>query len=203
MNRLAQQDAQRARALVALLLTARGVPFIYYGEEIGMQNIEARAFDEIIDIQARIQYGLALERGLSEQEALEEANKHNRDRSRSPMQWDDSKNSGFSQGASWIRINENYRDVNVKTQLPISESLINTYRALIALRNNEKVLQRGVYETLELKEGRIHFSRTYGRDRVAVVVNFSSAIELEIPKSAKILMGSTVLKPNEFVIYRH
>lgn len=87
MNRLANNDPQKSLALATLMLTAKGVPFIYYGEEIGMQDIIANNYDEILDIQGKTFYKLALDDGKTGEEALAEGNSHNRDKSRSPMQW--------------------------------------------------------------------------------------------------------------------
>jgi glycosidase len=87
IDRLADGNPDKAVALAALTLTAKGVPFIYYGEEIGMHNITAQSMKEMIDIQGKTHYQLALDKGKNPDEALLEGNKHNRDKSRSPMQW--------------------------------------------------------------------------------------------------------------------
>jgi trehalose-6-phosphate hydrolase len=109
ISRLAANDPQKAKTLAALMLTAKGVPFIYYGEEIGMENIEAHTVDEIKDIQALTQYNIALQNGNTEIEALKFGNEHNRDKSRSPMQWNDTPFAGFSDSGSWIKVHQNYK----------------------------------------------------------------------------------------------
>ncbi|MDD2197448.1 MAG: alpha-glucosidase [Bacteroidales bacterium] len=203
INRLAKGDTSLAKALAALIITAKGVPFIYYGEEIGMQNIEANAFNEIVDIQAKTQYNIALNKGLSSVDALAEANKHNRDRSRSPMQWNGTHNAGFSSDKPWIRINDNYVENNVEALKDVEESIFNTYKNLIALRNKEKTLQYGQYETLKLIDNRIHFTRFYQGDRITIIINFCNPIEIDLPKSAEILMGESFIQKNEFLIFKH
>ncbi|MFA5972167.1 MAG: alpha-glucosidase [Lentimicrobiaceae bacterium] len=203
MDRLAGGDSGKAKALAALMLTARGVPFIYYGEEIGMQNIQATCFDEIVDIQGKINYKLALQAGKTPEEALIEGNNHNRDKSRSPMQWDSSINAGFSTGIPWIKVYENYRNVNVLQSQQQKTSILSRYKALLELRNSEKTLQYGTYEKLELNEDRILFTRTYEGNKITVIVNFGKETNVKIPGFARILMGSSQLKTNDFLIYRN
>jgi len=202
MDRLAGGNTGRAKALAVLMLTAKGVPFIYYGEEIGMQNITADSYDEIADIQGKTFYKLAMDAGKSPDEALLEGNNHNRDKSRSPMQWDNSTNAGFTAGKPWIKLNKNYREVNVKTELHAENSMLKTYKALLLLRNTEKALQYGSYEKLERKDELIFFSRTYKKDKITVMINFGKEQIVELPKDAIILMGNTTLKQNDFLIIK-
>ena len=149
MNRLADGNPERAKALAALMLTARGVPFVYYGEEIGMQNIVANTYAEMVDIQGKTHYLMALHNGMTPTEALVEGNKYNRDKSRSPMQWDTTRNAGFSMGEPWIKVQEDYKNVNVQECLQQNESILSTYKKLITMRNSEPALQLGNYERLE------------------------------------------------------
>ncbi len=202
MNRLADGNPERAKALAALMLTARGVPFIYYGEEIGMQNIMANTYGEMVDIQGKTHYKLALEAGMAPMAALVEANKYNRDKSRSPMQWDTTRNAGFSTGKPWIKVQENFKKVNVQECSQQKNSILNTYKKLIAIRNSEPALQYGRYEKLEHIDDMILFTRTYAGDTVTVVVNFGKKTDIELPSSATILVGKKGLEPNSFLIYR-
>jgi len=203
MNRLADGNIERAKALAALMLMAKGVPFIYYGEEIGMQNITAATYDEIADVQGKTFYHLALDQGKTPEQALAWGNDHNRDKSRSPMQWDSSVSAGFSTGTPWIKVNEDYKKVNVQQSLQQKNSMMNTYKALIALRNKEKCLQYGSYQNLEFNQDQIRFTREYNADKITVIINFGEETELKIPSGATILMGSVQLKPNEFLIYKN
>jgi trehalose-6-phosphate hydrolase len=202
MNRLAGGNPDRAKALAALMLTAKGVPFIYYGDEIGMQNIKDTTYDEIVDVQGRTQYQLALKAGKTPEEALAEANKNNRDKSRSPMQWNESKNAGFTIGKPWIKVNENFKDVNVQREMLQDKSILSTYKALIALRNNERTLQYGKIEDMRCFDDRIRFTRTYEGDKIAVIINFGEETNIKLPSGTKMLMGHTKLNSNEFLIYR-
>ena len=203
MDRLAGGDADKAKALAALMLTAKGIPFIYYGEEIGMQNIKALSFNEIVDIQGKIQYQLALKAGKNTEMALEDCNKHNRDKSRSPMQWDKSINAGFSIGKPWIKVHENFSNVNVQHAQQQDNSVLKTYKELIALRNSQKTLQYGNYERLELNDGRIIFTRVYAGDKITVIINFGEETAIKMPKGATVLIGNTLLKTNGFLIYHN
>jgi trehalose-6-phosphate hydrolase len=203
MDRLADGNPDRALALAALMLTAKGVPFVYYGEEIGMHNITAKTLDEMIDVQGKTHYGLALAKGKNAEEALLEGNSHNRDKSRSPMQWNGDAFAGFSNDKTWIKINSDYQKNNVQELLKKENSILNNYKKLITLRNNEKVLQYGNYTRLEHKEDQILFTRSFDGDQITVVINFGSEKKIVLPKGAEILMGSTILKTNDFIVYRY
>ncbi|MCK9451799.1 MAG: alpha-glucosidase [Bacteroidales bacterium] len=201
MSRLADDDPKRALALASLMLTARGVPFIYYGEEIGMQNILAETPEQIVDIQGKTQYALALAKGQTEAEALVYANKHNRDKSRSPMQWDSSPNAGFTEGKPWIGLHKNYQETNVKAASENPESIFNQYKKLIRLRNSLKALQYGDYTDLRFEDGLIFYTKTIENQSVSVVINFGSKTTISIPDEAKIHFGSKVLETNGFAIF--
>ena len=194
IDRLADGNPDRATALAALILTAKGVPFIYYGEEIGMHNIIAQSLEEMVDIQVRTQYQLALNEGKSPEEALVFGNNHNRDKSRSPMHWDRSAFAGFSTEKAWIKINPDYKTINVEALTSQENSILNTYKKLIALRNSEKVLQYGTYDNLEYEEDQISFTRSFEGNKITVIINFGSPKELELPADAIILMGSKKIK---------
>ena len=203
MNRLAEDNPERAEALAALILTAKGVPFVYYGEEIGMKNIEANTIDEMKDVQGRIQYSLALKRGITEKEALKIGNQHNRDKSRSPMQWNDKPFAGFSDQPPWIKVHENYTDVNVASLAKQENSLLSRYRKIIALRNSESVLQYGEYEQLDFSNDCISFTRTYEGDSIKCVFNFGqSQKNVALQSNEKILLGKTPVTSNGYLIYR-
>lgn len=203
IDRLADGNPDRATALAALILTAKGVPFIYYGEEIGMHNIIAQSLDEMVDIQGRTQYQLALSEGKTPEEALVFGNKHNRDKSRSPMQWSGNAFAGFSTEKAWIKINPDYKTINVEVLTPQENSILNTYKKLIALRNSEKVLQYGKYDNMEYEKDQISFTRSFEGDKITVIINFGLPKEIELPADAIILMGSKELKSNSFIIYKN
>lgn len=203
IDRLADGNQDKTVALAALILTAKGVPFIYYGEEIGMHNIIAQNINEMVDIQGKTHYQLALDKGKNPDEALVEGNKHNRDKSRSPMQWSANSFAGFSTEKSWIKINSDYKEINVQNLEKKQHSILKNYKELLALRNREKALQYGIYNKLEYNENQISFTRSYEGDSITTIINFGSEKKMKLPAGAKILMGSTNLITNSFIIYKN
>lgn len=203
IDRLAEGNPDKAVALAALILTAKGVPFIYYGEEIGMHNITAQNSNEMVDIQGKTHYQLALDKGKNTEEALFEGNKYNRDKSRSPMQWNANAFAGFSTEKSWIQINPDYKEVNVQNLKKKQNSILKNYKELIALRNKEKALQYGKYDKLEYSDNQISYTRSFDGDTITTIINFGTEKKMKLPTGVKILMGNTKLKTNSFVIYKN
>lgn len=203
IDRLADGNTDRATALAALILTAKGVPFIYYGEEIGMHNIIAQNINEMVDIQGKTHYQLAIAKGKTDKEALLEGNEHNRDKSRSPMQWNGEAFAGFSTEKTWIKINPDYKEINVDALKPQKKSILNSYKKLTALRNKEKVLQYGSYENMELDGDQISFTRSFENEKITVVINFGIKKVITLPSKVKILLGQKELKPNSYIIYKN
>jgi len=203
MNRLADKNPKKAESLAALMLTAKGIPFIYYGEEIGMENIESNGIEEIMDIQGRTHYKLALANGSSLSEALKIGNEHNRDKSRSPMQWNSSPFAGFSEIKPWIKVHENYTSLNVATISKQENSLWNNYKKLIALRNTEPVFQYGDYEELSMSNNCILFIREYKGDRIKCYFNFSEIpVKIALNQNEKVLSGKKTVLPNGYLIIK-
>lgn len=203
MDRLANADPERAMALAAILLTAKGVPFIYYGDEIGMQNVTADSVGEIADIQGKTRYDLTFDTTHDAAFALAEANKNNRDKSRSPMQWNGNVFAGFSASKSWLKINSNKQQVNVAVLASTENSILNRYKKLIAIRNRERVLQFGNYESMVYGDDQIMYTRTFAGERITTVINFGSVKKVTLPHGSRILDGSTTLLANRFIIYKH
>jgi len=118
------------------------------------------------------------------------------------MQWDSTMNAGFTTGKPWIKLNENYPEVNVSKEVLQKNSMLNTYKTLLLLRTNEKALQYGSYEKLERHGDMFLFTRTYEQEKVTVILNFGKEQNVDLPKDAKRLMGGSHLKMNDFLIYR-
>ncbi|MEN3324409.1 alpha-glucosidase [Mariniflexile soesokkakense] len=202
IDRLADNNPKRAEALAALILTAKGVPFIYYGEEIGMTNIEANSINEMMDIQGRTHYNIAIDKGYSETEALIIGNEHNRDKSRSPMQWNSDDFSGFSKSKSWIKVHDNYLGINVQQQTNDTESMLSKYKQLIALRNSEPVLKYGSYKKLDIVDDCIFFTRAYQDSKITVLINFGAPFTFSLPNNSKVLLGTVNLQTDDFLIFK-
>lgn len=200
-SRLTKNNIERAETLAALMLTAKGIPFIYYGEEIGMENIEAHSLEEMMDIQGRTHYNLAVKNGKSKEEALKIGNEHNRDKSRSPMQWNETEFSGFSNKKPWIKVHENYTYLNVASLEKKANSLLNNYKKLISLRNSEPVLQYGKYEQLSFSNDLIAFTREYNGETIKCFFNFSeNPEEITLKEHEKTLLGETIIKPDNYLV---
>ena len=172
-------------------------------KKIGMNNHIVNAFNEIKDIQGLTHYKLAINEGKSDAEALEIANTHNRDKSRSPMQWTSDTLSGFSSDTSWIGLNPDYLTLNVAIQEKNTRSLLSKYKQLIALRNSEPILQYGAYEKLIFLKDCISFTREYNEESIKCFFNFSeNPKEITLNANDKILMGERIIKPNNYLIVK-
>ena len=136
------------KMLAALYFMLKGLPFIYQGQEIGMENLGVIPLEEVDDISALDQYHVALEAGYSEEEALKIMATYNRDNARSPMQWNSSENAGFTTGKPWLILNSNYKSINVESQIHDETSVYAFYTALIALRKNPEYQETVVYGEL-------------------------------------------------------
>ena len=137
-------DASK-KLLGAVNFMLRGLPFIYQGQELGMENMEFTSIDEVDDISSLEEYRVAIDAGLTEAEALKVISKFSRDNARTPMQWDDSENAGFTTGTPWLAANPNYSRINAKSQIENSDSVFSFYKQLIALRKNPVYQEAVVY----------------------------------------------------------
>jgi len=154
-----------------------GTPFIYQGEELGMTNRKwTRA--EIRDVEAINYYNEAI-KNYDETYVLDKINKISRDNARTPMQWSDGTYAGFSNSEPWIVVNENYKDINVKNAFNDKNSLFYTYKNLISLRKNEKILTEGTFELLDLGEDVFAYRRLYKQEELTVISNLADK-DLEI-----------------------
>lgn len=133
------------KMLAGLYFMLRGLPFIYQGQEIGMENVDFQSIAEIDDISTLDEYRVALEAGLSEKEALEAIKGYSRDNARTPVQWDKSPHAGFTTGTPWLRENSNYDSINVEAQMGREGSVLEFYRSLIALRKNPEYEDSLIY----------------------------------------------------------
>lgn len=137
------------KLLAALNFMLRGLPFIYQGQEIGMENVPLSSIDEVDDISTLDEYQVALDAGLTCEEALKVAAKFSRDNARTPMQWSNEANAGFTEGKPWLKVNPNYTSINVKSQMEDPDSVRSFYKELIALRKNPEYKETVVYGALE------------------------------------------------------
>ena len=137
-------DASK-KLLAAMYFLMRGLPFIYQGQEIGMENLGIVPIDKVDDISALDQYQVSLDAGLTPEEALKVISVYSRDNARTPVQWDSGKNAGFTQGTPWLMVNPNYTSINVEAQKQDPNSVLSFYKELIALRKNPAYKETLVY----------------------------------------------------------
>ena len=171
--------------LASLFFFLRGTPFIYQGQEIGMENIRMASIDDYDDIATRGQYARAMNAGLDKETAFDIVAKRSRDNSRTPMQWDSGKNAGFSSAdRTWIRVNPNYKSINAADQ-EHPDSVLSFYRELIRLRKDSKysdIIISGEFLPYESEDPCvIAYQRSTAHERLLVIHNFQnrqSAIRL-------------------------
>lgn len=137
------------KMLAALYFMLRGLPFIYQGQELGMENLPIASIEEVDDVSTQNEYRVALEAGLSPEEALKAVSAFSRDNARSPMQWSEDANAGFTTGTPWLKVNPNYTSINAASQTADEDSVLSFYKKLIALRKNPLYKDTIVYGALE------------------------------------------------------
>jgi len=196
-----------AKLLGNVFFFLRGTPFIYQGQEIGMDNFVRNDISEFDDIASKDQYQRALGEGFSSEEALYFVNKRSRDNSRTPMQWGNSKNAGFSKdenSKSWIKLTGSQATTNVADQINDKDSIFSHYKKMIDLRQNGKYsdcLTFGDFISVPLENEKIiAYVRKYGNQKVLCISNFSELKqEVKLSEIAKAL-GEKEIKIGEILI---
>lgn len=196
-----------AKLLANVFFFLRGTPFIYQGQEIGMDNFVRNDISEFDDIASKDQYQRALGEGFSSEEALYFVNKRSRDNSRTPMQWDNSKNAGFSKdenSKSWIKLTGSQATTNVADQINDKDSIFSHYKKMIDLRQNGKYsdcLTFGDFISVPLENEKIiAYVRKYKNQKVLCISNFSELKqEVKLSEIAKAL-GEKEIKIGEILI---
>ena len=182
----------KSKKLLALInIMVKGIPFIYQGQEIGMENTVFNSIDDVDDISTLDQYSIALQAGLSKEEALNAVAKHSRDNARTPMPWNSTDNAGFTTGNPWLKINPSYKEINVEENLKDEKSIFNFYKELIHLRKSDKYkdsLSYGSFDRVDVNdEYLMAFTRVGEVSKVLVLANFQNKeavvdIDLEVKK---------------------
>ena len=209
---------ESAKMLATLIHTFKGTPYIYQGEEIGMTNI---CFDDIKkyrDIETINYYNEKI-KNEDEKSLIERIKITSRDNARTPMQWDDSLNGGFSKSTPWIDVNPNYKQINVKESLEDSNSIFNYYKELIKLRHNNDTIVYGDVKLIYPENERIFaYTRNLEDKQLMVVLNFyENEIDFKIPDNIdidkleiilsnykdKVIKNETIkLRPYEAIVYK-
>ncbi len=167
---------ESAKLLATFLHTLHGTPYIYQGEEIGMTNVAFATIEAYRDIETLNFYHEAVGQGVFDSaKALAIIHGKSRDNARTPVQWDDSANAGFTTGTPWIGVNPNYREINVRQTLADPDSVLHYYRKLIRLRREHPIIVYGNYDLiLEAHEQIYAYTRTLDDERLLVMLNFSA-----------------------------
>ena len=168
---------QTAKMFASLLHLMQGTPYIYQGEEIGMTNVQFDSLEEYNDIEIHQFYRDNLQKGYTHEQMMEAIWKNGRDNARTPMQWDESEHAGFTSGTPWLKVNPNYKTINVEKALEDKQSIFYHYKKLIELRKNSNYSDTIIYGDYKLLLPEDHQVFTYTREdeqyKLLVVANFS------------------------------
>lgn len=185
----AEYHDQSAKALATLLLTLRGTPFLYEGEEIGMTNFDFPDMEKVRDVESINIWNMGKRLHLPYGLRWRMIKTKSRDNARTPMQWDDSINGGFSAGTPWLSVNGNYPRINVKRQEDDPGSVLSYYRQLIAFRNGSRVLQEGDFTELYRKNGVYAYRRACDGEALTIVISLAEG-ERKNPASGEVVCSN-------------
>lgn len=174
-----------AKMIATCLHMMQGTPYVYQGEEIGMINVPFQTIDDFRDIESINAYHEFVDTGIiKEEDMMRYLRYKSRDNARTPMQWDDSKNAGFSEAEPWIMVNPNYKEINVKEQLGRENSVFYYYQKLIHLRKEQLIIVYGDYELLLPDSKELYvYTRSLENEKLLVVCNFSQEEQkFEVPE---------------------
>ena len=211
ISKITKDDAYRnvlAKLLAAIQLTLKGTPFIYQGQEIGSVNQRFKSIDDMRDIES-INLYQELTSSLSEEEALKKVLAGSRDHARTPVQWNEKKFAGFSTVKPWIEGDEDYKHVNIESQLQDSTSVLNFYKQLIQLRKKYSALIYGEVEFIDKnKKNSFNFFRKGKKEMLFITCNLGKKYEKKrkVPENYQVLLSNYLitenyLRPYEVIIY--
>lgn len=206
------------KLLAGVYFFLRGIPFIYQGQEIGMENMDFTSMEQIDDISTIDEYQVALNAGCTEKEALQAASAFSRDNARTPVQWNTEKNAGFTTGTPWLGVNPDYKEINVESQLTDNGSLLSFYKKMTALRKTQEYKDTFVYGSFkpykEDQENLIAYTRTEEKNILVMGNLQSQPRNVELPGEVKNVLlnnqeevqiknGTISLDPYQFVILEY
>lgn len=174
-----QWRALASKMLTTWILSMRGTPYLYQGDELGMTNIKFDHIEDYRDIETINWYHLTKNEGGDSKKFIESHKITGRDNGRTPIQWDNSPNAGFTTGTPWLKVNENYTKINVALQEDNPNSVLNYYRKMVRLKKENEVLIYGSYHIIDIDHPQIYaFTRILEQEKWLVILNFST---LEVP----------------------
>ncbi|MFS0785236.1 alpha,alpha-phosphotrehalase [Shouchella sp. 1P09AA] len=188
-----------AKMLATTLHGLQGTPYVYQGEEIGMPNPIWNDISELKDIESLNMFEIMQQNGKSKEEALKIIQERSRDNGRVPMQWNQLKHAGFTEGEPWIKVDERYPEINVEGQVNDDRSVFNYYKKLIHLRKDEELLTSGTFKRLDEKHPELFaYTREGEHESIVVVSNFSAKqVEFELPVDVSSVKQSRTLISTE------
>lgn len=200
-----EYHAESAKLLATLLMTMRGTPYIYQGEEIGMTNVAFDSIEHYNDIEAKNAYHEAIKNGLDLDKFMKGVHEQGRDNSRTPFHWSHDSYAGFSSAKPWIGVNPNFKEINVDQQNNQSDSILNFYRSMVSFRKAHLTMVYGSYECLFPEHDQLYvYTRADADHQYLVLLNFSETI-LEYPgelsPSAQLVVNNYI-SPNESKVLR-
>lgn len=185
-NDSSQYRELSAKMLATCLHMMQGTPYVYQGQELGMTNVPFHSVEDFRDLDSINAYHELVEdqKVFSKEEMMWYLRYKSRDNARTPFQWDDSENAGFTTGTPWIMVNPNYKEINAKAELADPNSVFYYYQKLIQLRKEKEIIVYGTYDLLLPESEELYvYTRTLGEEKLLVVCNFSeNEVELEIPE---------------------
>lgn len=165
---------ESATSLAVMYFMMQGTPFIYQGQEIGMTNVKFEKIEDYNCIGTKNMYEIKREQGVPHEKIMEIIWKNSRDNSRTPMQWNDSTNAGFSAGKSWIGINPNYIEINVEKQEKDPNSILNFYKKMISLKKQDNLFIYGVYDLILEDDEKIYaYTRSLDNQKAVIICNLT------------------------------
>ncbi|QEA32668.1 alpha-glucosidase [Leuconostoc carnosum] len=202
-----------AKMVATLLHFLQGTPYVYQGEEIGMTNaynLKREDFDDV-EIKQAFKYLVEKTKLVDENTMLNYVHAKGRDNARTPMQWDDSENAGFTTGTPWLKLNSNYDSINVQEALADKNSIFYYYQKLIRLRHDMPIITTGIYELLDAQDAEVYAYRRVGKkDQLLVINNFTDqklTREYHVPSDAELIISNysddqgETLRPYEAKVY--
>lgn len=189
---------ESAKMLASVMHCLRGTPYIYQGEEIGMTNAYFNDINQYKDVESLNYFNILKNNGIEDKEIYKILQSRSRDNARTPMQWNDKKNAGFSNTKPWIEIISNYKEINAENNLKDENSIFNHYKKLIKLRKDYKVISEGkTIPILKDDKNVLSFIREYNNEKILVINNFYdnectadlSGINFDV-KTSKILLSN-------------
>lgn len=190
---------ESATSLAVMYFMMQGTPFIYQGQEIGMTNVKFDRVEDYQDVQSTGLYYSKLEQGMSHEDIMEIIWATARGNSRTPMQWRNELNAGFSTGTPWIAVNPNYPTINVEQQLNDPTSILNFYKAMIRLKKANPIFTYGEYDLILENHPSIYaYTRKLGEEKVVIICNLTDQ-EVEMTFDQLTLESENILLANKKV----